>query len=68
MPFDTFNLTYAMIKSEVFAFVIATLPAFFGYYIQGGALEVGKASTNAVVWSSIVIIILNYVLTQTLLG
>lgn len=68
MPFDTFYVTYAMIKSEVFAFVIATLPAFFGYYIKGGALEVGKASTNAVVWSSIVIIILNYVLTQTMLG
>ena len=68
MPFNTFYVAYAMIKSEVFAFVIATLPAFFGYYIKGGALEVGKASTNAVVWSSIVIIILNYVLTQTLLG
>ena len=68
MPFDTFYITYAMIKSEVFAFVVATLPAFFGYYIKGGALEVGRASTNAVVWSSIVIIILNYVLTQTLLG
>lgn len=68
MPFDTFYIIYAMIKSEVFAFVVATLPAFFGYYIKGGALEVGRASTNAVVWSSIVIIILNYVLTQTLLG
>ena len=68
MPFDTFYITYAMIKSEVFAFVVATLPEFFGYYIKGGALEVGRASTNAVVWSSIVIIILNYVLTQTLLG
>ena len=68
MPFDTFYITYAMIKSEVFAFVVATLPAFFGYYIKGGALEVGRASTNAVVWSSMVIIILNYVLTQTLLG
>lgn len=68
MPFNTFYMTYAMIKSEVFAFVVATLPAFFGYYIKGGALEVGRASTNAVVWSSIVIIILNYVLTQTLLG
>jgi len=68
MPFDTFYITYAMIKSEVFAFVVATLPAFFGYFIKSGALEVGRASTNAVVWSSIVIIILNYVLTQTLLG
>jgi phospholipid/cholesterol/gamma-HCH transport system permease protein len=57
-----------MIKSEVFAFVLVTIPAYFGYYINGGALDVGKASTNAVVCSSTIIIILNYVLTQTLLG
>jgi phospholipid/cholesterol/gamma-HCH transport system permease protein len=68
MPFDTFYVTYAMIKSEVFAFVLVTIPAYFGYYINGGALDVGKASTNAVVCSSTIIIILNYVLTQTLLG
>ena len=50
------------------AFVIATIPSYFGYYMRGGALEVGKAATTSFVWTSVVIIILNYVLTQLLLG
>ncbi|RPD99931.1 ABC transporter permease [Aureibaculum marinum] len=66
--FDSFHLVYSMIKTSVFAFVIATVPAFHGYYVNGGAIEVGKASTRAVVWTSIVIIVLNYFLTQMLLG
>jgi phospholipid/cholesterol/gamma-HCH transport system permease protein len=52
----------------VFAFVIATIPAYHGYYVKGGSLEVGRASTQAVVWTSVVIILLNYFLTQMLLG
>jgi phospholipid/cholesterol/gamma-HCH transport system permease protein len=52
----------------VFSFVIATLPSYHGFYMKGGALEVGKASTTSFVWTSVVIIILNYVLTQLLLG
>jgi phospholipid/cholesterol/gamma-HCH transport system permease protein len=52
----------------VFAFVISTIPSFYGFYVKGGSLEVGKASTQAVVWTSIVIILLNYFLTQMLLG
>jgi phospholipid/cholesterol/gamma-HCH transport system permease protein len=52
----------------VFAFVIATIPAYHGYYVKGGSLAVGRASTQAVVWTSIVIILLNYFLTQMLLG
>ena len=52
----------------IFAFVLATIPSFHGYYMQGGALEVGKASTTSFVWTSVVIIILNYILTQLLLG
>ena len=52
----------------VVAFIIATMPSYFGYYMRGGALEVGKAATTAFVWTSVVIIILNYVLTQLLLG
>ncbi len=52
----------------VFAFIIATVPSFYGFYVKGGSLEVGKASTKAVVWTSIVIIVLNYFLTQMLLS
>lgn len=66
--FDGFHLVYSMIKTSVFAFVIASVPAYHGFYVSGGAIEVGKASTRAVVWTSIVIIVLNYFLTQMLLG
>ncbi|WP_372753385.1 MlaE family ABC transporter permease [Mariniflexile sp.] len=66
--FIPFHITYAFIKTFVFAFVLATIPAFHGYYMKGGALEVGKASTTAFVWTSVVVILLNYFLTQMLLS
>ena len=68
LDFITFHVTYSFIKSVVFAFIIATIPSFHGYYMKGGALDVGKASTVAFVWTSVVIIILNFILTQLLLG
>ena len=68
MDFDPFLVQYALIKSVVFAFLIATIPSYHGFYVKGGALEVGRASTQAVVWTSVVIILMNYFLTQTLLG
>jgi len=68
LDFISFHVTYALIKSLVFAMVIATVPSYHGYYMKGGALEVGKASTTAFVWTSVVIIILNGILTQLLLG
>ena len=66
--FVGFHVVYAFIKSLVFAVVIATLPAYHGYYLKGGALEVGKAATTSFIWTSVVLIILNYILTQLLLG
>jgi len=68
LEFKTFFYVYAMIKTMVFAFVIATVPSYHGYYVKGGSLEVGRASTQAVVWTSVVIIFLNYFLTQMLLS
>ena len=68
LDFIPFHVTYSFIKSIVFALIIATIPSFHGYYMKGGALEVGKASTTAFVWTSVVIIIVNYILTQLLLG
>lgn len=65
--FLPFEIYYALIKSVVFAFIIATISGFYGYYSEGGALGVGKASTKAVVHSSIVIILFNLILTQILL-
>ncbi len=67
MDFDPFLLTYAIIKTLVFAFLIATVPSYHGYYVKGGSLEVGKASTQSVVWTIVVIVIANYFLTQMLL-
>jgi phospholipid/cholesterol/gamma-HCH transport system permease protein len=66
--FDSFHITYAFIKTFVFAFILATIPSFHGYYMKGGALEVGKASTTSFVWTSVVIILLNYIITGMLLG
>ncbi|MCL7763311.1 ABC transporter permease [Polaribacter sp. Z014] len=65
--FDPFLLTYAIIKTLVFAFLIATVPSYHGYYVKGGSIAVGKASTQAVVWTTILIVIANYFLTQMLL-
>jgi len=66
--FDSFDIIYALIKTIVFAFFIATIPSYFGYNVRGGALEVGRASTKAVIWTSITIIVFNYILTQLLLS
>jgi len=65
--FDPFLISYAMIKTVIFAFLIATVPAYHGYYVKGGSIAVGQASTQAVVWTTILIVIFNYLLTQMLL-
>lgn len=67
LDFNPFLVKYALIKTLVFAFFIATIPSYHGYYVNGGSLAVGKASTQAVVWTIILIVIANYLLTQMLL-
>jgi len=66
--FNTYYITYALIKSLVFAFIITSVSAFYGYYTEGGALEVGRQSTKAVVYSSILILLANVLITQLLLS
>ncbi len=66
--FISFHMTYAFIKTFVFGLIIATVPSFHGYYMKGGALEVGKANTTSFIWTCVCIIIINYILTQILLG
>lgn len=66
--FTPFYVVYALIKAVVFAFVIVSVSAYEGYYCQGGALEVGRASTKAVVYSSLVILLFNVIITQMLLA
>jgi len=66
--FKPFNVTYALIKTVFFAFIIITVSAYCGYYTKGGSLEVGRSSTKAVVYSSICILLSNLLLTQLILG
>jgi phospholipid/cholesterol/gamma-HCH transport system permease protein len=56
-----------MIKTVVFAYLITSISSYIGYEVKGGSVEVGKASTSAVVVSSIAIIIFDLILTQMLL-
>jgi len=66
--FIPYYITYSMIKTLFFAFIITSVSSFQGYYVEGGALEVGRASTKAVVFSSVLILLFNVILTQLLLS
>ncbi len=66
--FVGFTIIYAIIKTIVFAIIITTIAGYEGYVVKGGAIDVGAASTRAVVWSSIMIILFNLILTQLLLS
>ncbi|MBN08843.1 MAG: ABC transporter permease [Flavobacteriaceae bacterium] len=68
IDFIPFHVQYAFIKTLFFSFLLATIPAYHGYFLKGGALQVGRASTISFVWTSVVIIISNYLITQTLLA
>jgi phospholipid/cholesterol/gamma-HCH transport system permease protein len=58
---------FALYKAYTFAFIISSIPAYFGYYVKGGALEIGRASTKAVVVSCIMILCADYLLAALLL-
>lgn len=66
--FIPFHLIYAFIKTLLFSFILATVPSYHGYYMKGGALEVGEAATTSFVWTSVILIITNYTITQLLLS
>lgn len=66
--FIPFYITYALVKTVVYAFIITSVSAYYGYNVQGGALEVGRASTRGVVYSSILILLADLVLTQLMLA
>lgn len=65
--FVPFNIVYALVKTVVFAFLIISIASYYGYYTKGGAIDVGRSSTQAVVTSSIAILVANLLLTQMLL-
>lgn len=65
--FNPFYIIYSIIKMIVFAFIITSVSSFYGYFVNGGALEVGRGSTKAVVGSSILILMFDLILTKLLL-
>lgn len=67
LDFKSFDLVYAMVKTFVFAFLISSISAYMGYYTEGGSLEVGKASTRAVVYSIFAILTSNLIITYLML-
>lgn len=60
--FVPFNIRFAMYKAITFAFIISSIPACYGYYVKGGALEIGRSSTKSVVVSCIMILFADYIL------
>ena len=66
--FIPYYIVYSLIKTLFFAFIMTSVSAFQGYYVDGGSLEVGRASTKAVVFSSVLILLFNVILTQLLLS
>ena len=65
--FYPYYITSSIIKSLFFGFIVASIPSYFGYHVHGGALEVGRASTNAVVNTNIFILLFDLILTRLLL-
>ncbi|SFW81001.1 MlaE family ABC transporter permease [Chitinophaga sancti] len=63
----SYNIFFSLFKSFVFAFIISSVPSYYGYYVQGGALEIGKASTRAVVVTCVLILFMDYILAALLL-
>lgn len=67
LDFKPYNVYFSLIKSFVFAFIITSVPCFYGYYVKGGALEIGHSSTRAVVVSCVLLLLADYILSAVLL-
>ena len=65
--FNSFYVTYAILKTIFFAFIVSSVSSYFGFHAKGSSIEVGKSSTRAVVYSSIIILIFNFILTKIIL-
>lgn len=65
--FMPYNVTFALIKAYTFAFIISSIPAYYGYYVKGGSLEIGRSSTTSVVVSCIMILLADYMLAAILI-
>lgn len=65
--FLPYNLFFAMIKAFTFSLIISIIPSYYGYHVQGGALEIGRASTTSVIVSCVLILCADYGLSLILL-
>ena len=65
--FKAYNVGFALTKAYTFAFIVSSVPAYFGYYVTGGSLEIGRSSTTSVVVSCILILVADYALAALLL-
>lgn len=65
--FLPYNVFFALAKAYTFSFIISSIPSFYGYYVNGGALEIGRASTRSVIVSCVLILLADYVLSAILL-
>ena len=66
--FVSYYITYAIVKTIFFAFIVSSISSYFGYHVKGGSIAVGKSSTDAVVYCSIVILVFNFILTKLILA
>lgn len=68
VDFRVFDVAYALFKTVIFGFILTSVSAYHGYYAAGGPIEVGRSSTRAVVWSVVIIMVSNLLITQMLLN
>lgn len=66
--FIPYNVRFAMYKAVTFAFILSSIPAYYGYFVKGGALEIGRSSTKSVVVSCIMILFADYILAAIFLN
>ncbi len=65
--FKPYNAYVALSKAYTFSFILSSIPAYYGFNVKGGALEIGRSSTKAVMVSCIIILIADYILAAILL-
>jgi phospholipid/cholesterol/gamma-HCH transport system permease protein len=65
--FKAYNVFFSLMKAYTFAFIISSIPAYYGYHVKGGSLEIGRSSTSSVVVSCVMILLADYVLAALLL-
>lgn len=65
--FIPYNVFFALSKTYTYAFIISSIPAYYGYHVEGGSLEIGRASTKSVIVSCILILLADYALAAILL-